>query len=178
MNNYMGTNTEAVKRLQRKIERDLQYSTSRKDIKIESNSILNSTNVTTPTQYTSVIPTRKQMRDHYDILLKDKIRDARMKDKSIDYSEILIQPRTFCNLDLYDDKKMVANLKVICTLPEHAVHMSNYWIGKKIDSNNFPMLVREFASQMKRHLVATVNIEESPRESTTIRRVNTNFTFA
>ena len=176
-NIYLGTNTEAVRQLQNRIQSDIRGYMSKKDIKIERNKVTYTRPETIQAEVRTS-PTRTQLRKNYDELLAGKITDNEMKSKAVQYAELMIQPTTFCKLTMNTDTGETPELKVICCLPDHAQKMVSFWINKEVDSQTFAQYVEEFKGYMRTDRVANVIIEKVPKGKAKIKRVTPVFNFA
>jgi hypothetical protein len=175
---YMGRNSDAVIEIQQRVERELKRYSNKKDIKISDPNEITQTEYSPQSTGTNILPTRSQLNKNYDDLVYTKIKDKNMRMKAIDYAELMIQPTTFCKLELHSNKGKSAELKIICCLPEHAQAFANFWVGKTIDSNQFKTIVSKFEGEMKKYLISNVIIEEAPRTECRITEIKSTFTFA
>jgi hypothetical protein len=171
----LGKSNPIYDKTMEKLRRDLSKYQSKKDIKIDHTSLVTQTDITfTPK---NMFADRNSLRSHYDQLLNGKVESESMKNKVIRYAELLMQDTTYCKVDLFESNKHLASCKVVCCLPEMGQAFVNWWDGKEIDSNNFPLLVKAFENDMKIHNISTVKVETSRIEKGKINNVKTMFTF-
>lgn len=172
-----GKDENYTAKVERRVREALDSYARKPDIKIDNR---NTVTKTTPQFYAGNItmPSREDVWMNYSELLRGKVNDPKLRAKVRKFSEVLMQPETFCNLDLKDKSDdVIASLKVICTLPEHGQVFANYWTNKVIESQNFKELVYEFEKKLKRFRISKVHIEMSPKNKSTISHVKTEFTF-
>jgi len=174
---YLGKNTQGAQALQERIKNDIARYMSKEDIPIDKATVTYTTPLVEQSK-TARPPEREEVRKNYNELLARKIQDHNLKDKAIEYAEIMIQPSTFCKLTLKTDKGQDAVLKVICCLPEHAQKMVSWWLHKEIDSNNLPVLAQQFENQMKEDRIAKVHVEKNIGGSAKVTAALPIFSFA
>lgn len=173
----MGQDNMAVELTLARIRKKLLQYSKKKDIKIDRDSI---TNTILPKNNTNRTPrTRAECKPYYDELLQGKVKNKNTKEKVIQYAELIMQETTYAHLTLTGTNMTDAILKIIACLPEHEQIFTNYWINKKIDSNNFSTLVNKFDRELKNYNIGQVNITQPPRitGTGTIKNTQTLYTY-
>lgn len=173
---YMGTNDTGVQEVQKKVRKVLSNYMNKTDIKIKNRDTINTTTTNFQKTQHNILPTRGQLKYQYNDLLKGKINDPKLKNKTIQFAELLMQDTTYADLTLKTDKGGTAKLKVICCLPEHGQAFTNWWHGQEIDSP-FEQLVKAFESEMKQYRIAKVIITQPPTNTGRVNKTQTNFTY-
>lgn len=172
-----GKDNETVRKLFSKIQKELSTYSTKADIKINRQEITHTTlqlqkNPNNDNLY------RPSILNKYDELLKNKVPKGNIKNQVIKYAELTIQPTCYSDLLLFDNKGVVAVLKVISTLPDYAQYHTNYWTGRKIDKSDFKEQVAEFQqASTARYNTGQVLIITMPTRTTTLTRTDCDYTF-
>jgi hypothetical protein len=113
----------------------------------------------------------------YNKLSTGKIIGESAKLQSLKYAEVMYQPSLYANLTLLQGSQTIAEMQVLCTLPEHVQAFANYWIGQTIDSQSFMNLVSDFRNKMKALRVANVNVTRKPTSAAKITSIATTLSY-
>jgi hypothetical protein len=177
MNDYIQMSKRNIQALQARVERDIQQFMKKSDIKVTGTPVTKSSQ--TFTQRTGEWYEKAQKSEVlnvYEKLSQNKFREGTTQ-KAIEYSELMFQPTCFTNISLKEGSKELAELKVICTLPEHLQAFANYWIGQSIDSNSLKSLVHDFQNKIKGFNCACATIQ-SYSDSGRINNIETQICYA
>lgn len=173
-----GNNEQATNEILQKIKRKLEQYPNKTEIdKQITHTNPNTTNII-QTKKTSEQTNRNQYQQQYEQLLKNKVTDQNVKNKIIEFAELIMQPTTKCQLYLQDQGETVAELEIVVCLPEHTQDYANFWIGQTIDSPpEFLHQVRRFQRQMQIKNIGATRIVQTPSKKTTITSITAIYTY-
>lgn len=172
----MSRNERLTEETMLKVKKHIAQYKDKKTIKVDHLSTTKTMMIGTPDKMRQ----RKELLPQYDDLLIGKINDSTTKNEVIKFAEIIMQPTTYCDIELQNKGINIANLKVICCLPDHSNIFAKYWIGKTINYNNFPALVQKFQQLLKNYNISNVIITTppTPGQDQIIQGTNNTFTYA
>lgn len=173
----LGKETLATKKLFKKTINEIRKYKKKQHITINNRNMTTWSYIYQPKTYAMDLPKREQYKENYNKLLYQKVNDETLKEQTIKYAEIMIQPTCYCDITMTTDNSKKIRLQVICCLPEHTQIFTNWWQDKTIDSNTLQPLVKSFENYLKKYNIASVLIVQNIQGKGKITTVENEITF-